>query len=135
MTVVGKVKVRLYVSSDRTDTDFTVFLVDVYPDGRWILVTDGIQRMRFRNSVEKEELITPGEIYEITVEMTNTAITFLEGHRIGLVVSSSNYPKYDNNLNDGEQLYGEGEGIIATNSVRHDAEHPSALLLPVLRNK
>lgn len=75
----------------------------------------------------------PGEIYHITVEMTNTANTFLERHRIGLLITSSNYPKFDNNLNDGGPMYVDQEGIVATNSVYHDEARPSALLLPVLQ--
>ncbi len=131
LPIAGMVRAKLYVASDRRDTDFTAVLVDMYPDGRWMLVNESIQRMRFRNTTSKEELMIPGEVYPVTIELGNTAITFQSGHRVGLLVSSSSYPKYDVNLNDGGPLYRAGEGEVATNTVFHDAERPSALSLPV----
>ncbi len=131
LPIAGKVKVKLYVSSDRTDTDFTAILTDVYPDGRSLLVSEGIRRMRLRNTTTKEELIEPGEVYSITIELTHTAITFLKGHRVRLIISSSNYPKYALNLNDGGPMYRKGKGLIATNSVYFDQQHPSAIVFPV----
>ncbi|MCI0390176.1 MAG: CocE/NonD family hydrolase [Acidobacteria bacterium] len=132
VAVTGKVKVRLLVSSDRTDTDFTAILTDVYPDGRSMLITEGIRRMRFRNTTSEEELMKPGEVYPVTIELTNTALTFLKGHRVRLIVSSSNYPKYALNLNDGGPMYRKGAGVVATNSVYATKQHPSALILPVV---
>jgi putative CocE/NonD family hydrolase len=132
LEISGPVQARLFVSSDRTDTDFTAVLVDVYPDRRQMLVRDGILRMRFRNGTDREELMEPGTVYQVTIDIGNTAITFPEGHRVGVLISSSNYPKYDVNLNDGGPMYTSGEGQIATNSVYHDAEHPSVLVLPVV---
>jgi hypothetical protein len=131
LVVAGKVKVKLYVSSDRTDTDFTAILTDVYADGRSMLVSEGIRRMRFRHTTAKEELMKPGEVYPITIELTNTAITFLKGHRVRVIISSSNYPKYALNLNDGGPMYRKEKGAVATNQVYHDREHPSALVLPI----
>jgi predicted acyl esterase len=132
LAIAGRPEVRLQVSSDRTDTDFSAVLTDVYPDERSMLVAEGIRRLRFRNSTSKEELATPGEVYKITVELNNTAITFRKGHRVRLIVSSSNHPKYAVNLNDGGAMYREGKGLVATNRVHHSTEHPSALILPVL---
>ena len=132
LVIAGKVKVKLFVSSDRTDTDFTAILTDVYPDGRSMLVTEGVRRMRFRNTTSKEELMKPGEVYPVTIELNNTALTFLKGHRARLIISSSNYPKYALNLNDGGHMYRKGEGLVATNSVYTGKHHPSALILPVV---
>ena len=132
LPVAGKLRVKLFVSSDRPDTDFTAIVTDVYPDGRSMLVSEGIQRMRYRNSTAAAELMKAGEVYPITVELTNTAITFLKGHRVRVIVASSNYPMYSLNLNDGGTLYQKGTGLVATNSVYADAQHPSALVLPVV---
>ncbi len=129
--VAGKVKLNLFVASDRTDTDFTAILTDVYPDGRSMLVTEGIRRMRFRNTTSKEELVKPGEIYPVTIELTSTAVTFLKGHRVRVLISSSNHPKFALNLNDGGRMYQKGTGLVARNSVYADRQYPSALVLPV----
>jgi predicted acyl esterase len=96
------------------------------------LITEGIQRIRFRNGASKEDFIKPGEIYPVTIRLTNTAITFRKGHRVRTLISSSNYPKYAPNRNDGGPMYGKPEGgLVANNSIYFDAAHPSALLLPV----
>lgn len=133
LAVTGKIKLKLHVSSDRLDTDFTAVVTDVYPDGRSMLVTEGIRRMRFRNTTSREELMTPGEVYAVTIELTNTAITFRKGHRVRVIISSSNYPKYAVNPNDGGPMYKKEKGLVAANSVYADAKHPSALVLPVSR--
>ena len=132
LAITGKVKVKLFVSSDRPDTDFTAILTDVYPDGRSMSTTEGIRRMRLRNSIAKEELLKPGEVYPVTIELTNTALTFLKGHRVRVIISSSNYPKYALNLNDGGPMYKKGPGLAATNSVYISKQQPSALILPVV---
>jgi putative CocE/NonD family hydrolase len=131
LALAGKVSADLYVSSDRPDTDFSVILTDVYPDGRSILVSEGIQRMRFRESTSAENLMKPGEIYRIKVELPNTAITFQKGHRLRAIVSSSDYPKYSANPNDGGALYDRHAGVVASNKVYVDAQHSSAIVLPV----
>jgi hypothetical protein len=134
LAIAGPVKARLFVSSDRPDTDFTAILVDVYPDRRQMLVAEGIQRMRFREGTDKEVFMEPGTVYEVTVEIGSTAITFPKGHRVGVIISSSSSPKYDVNLNDGGPMYTDGDGLVATNSVWHDADHPSALIVPVIQD-
>jgi predicted acyl esterase len=131
LPISGSVRAKLYVSSDRPDTDFTAILTDVYPDGRSILITEGIQRMRFRNGASREEFMKPGEIYPVTVRLTNTAITFRQGHKMRILISSSSYPKYAPNRNDGGPMYGKQGGVVANNKVHYDAAHPSALLLSV----
>ncbi|MBI3683293.1 MAG: CocE/NonD family hydrolase [Acidobacteria bacterium] len=131
LTVAGKPRIALHVSSDRPDTDFTAILSDVYPDGRSMLAGEGILRMRFRNSMSREEFMQPGRVYSVTIDLPNVAITFPKGHCIRLLVSSSNYPRYAVNLNDGGPMYTEGKGQVAVNSVHSGREHPSALALPV----
>lgn len=132
LVVAGKVRLKLSVSSDRADTDFTAILTDVYPDGRSMLVTEGIRRMRFRNTTSKEDLMRPGEIYPITIELTNTALTFLKGHRARIIISSSNHPRFALNLNDGGPMYKKGKGLVALNTLYADKRHPSVLVLPVI---
>ncbi len=130
--VAGPVTVTAWVLTDRRDTDFHVILTDVYPDGRSMMVTEGIQRLRFRNTPMKEELVEPGERYSIEVELTSTATTFVAGHRIQLLLSSSSYPKYDPNPNTGGPLYTGETGVVATNRVYHDREGPTHVLLPTM---
>jgi predicted acyl esterase len=129
----GTARLELHVSSDRPDTDFSVRLCDVYPDGRSMLVADGIWRMRHRNSLENEEWMEPGQIYEVTVPLPPTAQAFVKGHRIRVIVSSSNFPRFGLNSNLGPDE-AEGKTEVATNRVFHDREHPSVLILPGSRN-
>jgi predicted acyl esterase len=99
--VTGPVSATLFVSSSAVDTDFTAKLVDIHPDGRAIILCDGIQRMRYRDSLAKPELMEPGEIYEISIDLIATSNVFLPGHEILLEISSSNFPRYDRNSNTG----------------------------------
>ncbi len=120
--------VTLYAASDRTDTDFAVRLTDVYPDGRSLILAQGIRRARFRNSLRTEQLMTPGAVYAIPVQIQNLACTFRQGHRLRLVISSADYPMYDRNLNDGGPMYvTNGTPLVAHNTVWHDAAHRSRL--------
>ena len=132
LTVVGEARARLLVSTSAPDTDFTAKLVDVWPDGRAFILTAGILRGRYRNGFGGEELMEPGEVYEFTVEVGALAHTFLAGHRIRLEVSSSNFPKFDRNLNTGEPLLTAERSRVARQTVFHDREHPSHLMLPVV---
>jgi len=127
--IAGKLKVNLHVSSDRLDTDFAIRITDVYPDGRSMLIADGIHRMRFRNGFRKtdEQLMTPGTIYSVEILSQNTAITILAGHRLRLDITSSNYPRFDNNLNNGDSMYQAGDTLIAHNKIHYGANYPSAL--------
>ena len=133
LVVAGSVKILLYVSSNRKDTDFSVRLCDVYPDGRSLIVTQGIRRMRFRNSYSAESLMVPGEIYVDTVILSNFALTFLPGHRLRVDVSSSDYPMFDINLNNGDSLYRPGDTLVATNYVYHNVAYSSKILLPSIK--
>jgi len=130
--VTGPVALDLYVSSSAVDTDFTGMLVDVWPNGFAQNLTSGILRMRYRNSQEKPELANPSEIYHITVDLWATSNVFLTGHKLRLEVSSSNFPRFDRNLNTGAEQARGTRMLKATNVVYHDKAHPSALILPVV---
>ncbi len=130
--VTGPVTADLYVSSSAVDTDFTAKLVDVWPNGFAQNLTDGILRMRYRNSQEKQELLNPGEIYRISVDLWDTSNVFLPGHKLRLEISSSNFPRFDRNLNTGEEQARGTRMVKALNVIFHDKEHPSALILPVI---
>jgi predicted acyl esterase len=126
----GPIKARLYVSSNCSDTDFTVKLTDVYPDGRSMLITDGILRMRNRNGTDHWELIQAGEIYEIEVDLWSTSYIWNIGHRIRIAISSSNYPRFLNNPNTIDGIYKNSTYKIANNTLYLDINHPSCIILP-----
>jgi putative CocE/NonD family hydrolase len=131
--VTGPVSLDLYVSSSAADTDFTGMLVDVWPDGFAQNLTGGILRLRYRNSPEKPQPAIPGETYHIVLDLWATSNVFLAGHKLRLEVSSSNFPRFDRNLNTGEEQAHATRMIKATNVVYHDKAHPSALMLPVVQ--
>lgn len=130
--VTGPVSVELYASSSAVDTDFTGKLVDVWPNGFAQNLTEGILRVRYRNSPERVEFINPGEVYKLTLDLWATSNVFLKGHRLRLEISSSNFPRFDRNLNTGEVASTGTRSVKATNTILHDREHPSALVLPVV---
>jgi putative CocE/NonD family hydrolase len=132
LEVTGPVSLDLYVSSSAVDTDFTGKLVDVWPNGLAQNLTEGILRLRYRNSQDKAELAKPGETYHVTVDLWATSNVFLAGHKLRLEVSSSNFPRFDRNLNTGEEQAGGTRMSKATNVIYHDKAHPSALVLPVV---
>lgn len=130
--VTGTVSLELFVSSSTVDTDFTGKLVDVWPTGFAQNLAEGILRARYRDSFEKAELMKPGETYKVTVDLGATSNVFLVGHKLRLEVASSNYPRFDRNLNTGGGPE-DTATIKATNVIHHDAEWPSALIIPVIR--
>jgi putative CocE/NonD family hydrolase len=130
--VTGPIWLDLYVSTSAVDTDFTAKLVDVWPNGFAQNLSEGIQRLRYRNSRANPELANPGEIYRLKVELNATSNVFLAGHKLRLEVSSSNFPRFDRNLNTGEPQARATRMIKAENTVLHDKAHPSALILPVV---
>ncbi len=134
LTIAGNSQVRLSVSSNCEDTDFSVRLTDVYPDGRSMLICGGIRRMRFRNSFEVEELMIPGDTYEVTIELKNIAYTFLPGHRLRIIISSSDYPIFHANLNNGDSLYVPGDTVVALNKVYHSTGSLSMLIIKTHSN-
>jgi len=136
--VTGEIKVRLWASSSAPDTDFTAKLLDVYPPtadfpgGFDLNITDGIVRARFRGPGNGERLMKSGEVCEFTIHLYPTSNVFKKGHRIRVDISSSNYPRFDVNPNTGEPLNDHRRVAIATNTILHDADHPSHILLPVV---
>ena len=132
--VTGFVELQVFVSSTAVDTDITAKLVDVFPDGRAINLCDGILRLRYRDDLSRPELMTPGEVYEVTVPMSVTSNVFLPGHRIRLDVSSSNFPHFDRNSNTGGKISFEDleDMVVATNTIHHGGARPSRLVLPII---
>jgi putative CocE/NonD family hydrolase len=136
--LTGPVVARLWVSSSAVDTDFTAKLVDVcppnqdYPEGFDLNLCEAILRMRFRNGFEREELMEPDQVYEIEIELQPASNRFMPGHRIRLDVSSSNFPLWDANRNTGEPLGRERRILVAHQTLYHDAERPSHVVLPVI---
>lgn len=126
----GSIKARLFVSSDCPDTDFTVKLADVYPDGKSMLITDGILRMRNRNGSDHWEFMEPGEVYEVEVDMWSTSYIWNTGHRIRVAISSSNYPRFLNNPNTADPIYKNTTYNIANNTLYLGSSHPSCIILP-----
>jgi predicted acyl esterase len=126
----GPVKARLFVSSDCPDTDFTVKLTDVYPDGRSMFITDGILRMRNRNGQDHWEFMEPETIYEIEVDLWSTSYAWNTGHRIRVEVSSSNYPRFLNNPNTMDGIGKNTTSVVAHNVLYTGTEYPSCIILP-----
>lgn len=137
LIVTGPLTVKLWVSTDGPDTDFTAKLIDVcpaagaYPAGCALNIADSIGRLRFRNGFEREELAEPGEVYELSFELYPTANRFLKGHRLRVDISSSNFPRFDVNPNTGGPLGQERRLRVAENTLYHDASRPSHIVLPV----
>jgi putative CocE/NonD family hydrolase len=139
--VTGEIVVKLWIASTAVDTDFTAKLVDVYPPskdfpgGFDLNIGDGILRARFREDLKREVLMQPGTIYPVTIKLYPTSNIFKRGHRIRVDVSSSNFPRFDVNPNTGEPLNDNRRRIVATNTVYHDAAHPSHIVLPLVPAK
>jgi hypothetical protein len=132
LEATGPISVRLFVSTSAVDTDFTAKLVDIYPDGKEILLTDGIQRLKYRTGSPTPSYVTPGDVAELTVDLWSFSIIFNTGHRIGLQISSSNYPRFEVNPNTGGDFADVNtDAIPATNKIWVGPGHPSALILPV----
>ncbi|NAS13243.1 CocE/NonD family hydrolase [Poritiphilus flavus] len=130
--ISGFIETTLYVSSDAPDTDFTVKLIDVYPDGRAYNLDETIQRARYREGYEKEVFMKEGEVYQLKLTPMATSNYFEKGHRIRIEVSSSNFPRFARNLNTGGRNYDEKEGRIAKNTIHHSAKYPSLIRLPMV---
>jgi putative CocE/NonD family hydrolase len=134
LCVVGPVTAVLHAASSAPDTDWVVRLCDVWPDGRSISVCDGILRARYRESMVQPTLLTPNQVYQFQVDLWSTAQLFKAGHRLRIHVTSSDFPRYDRNLNTGGPFGTESHSAVARNTVFHDAMRPSHLLVPVLAN-
>jgi putative CocE/NonD family hydrolase len=133
LEVTGPVTLDLFAKSSVIDTDFTAKLVDVGPDGTAMNLTEGILRARYRESTTgAPQPITPGQVYEYKIDLWSTSNVFLKGHKIRLEVSSSNFPRFDRNLNTGKDARTDATMVKATNTILHGNAHPSALILPVV---
>ena len=132
LEVSGTIGITLHVSSDAPDTDFTVKLIDVYPDGRAFNLDETIQRARYRDGYDRQVFMEPGQVYELEVSPMSTSNYFAPGHSLRIEVSSSNFPRFTRNLNTGGRNYDESEGIVANNKVHHSAAYPSHIRIPVV---
>jgi uncharacterized protein len=132
----GPIVPTLYVSSDARDTDFTVKVIDVYPDGRAYNLDESIQRMRYRDGYDKPLVwMEPGRVYEVTLQPLTTSNYFDPGHRLRIEVSSSNFPRFDRNLNTGGNNYDEVKGVVAHNVVHHSKQYPSQVMVTVVKRR
>ncbi len=133
--VSGFIESTLYVSSDVKDTDFTIKLIDVYPDGRAYNLDETIQRVRYREGYDKEVFMKKGKVYKVDLTPMSTSNLFKKGHRIRIEISSSNFPRFARNLNTGGNNYDEKEGIVAHNKVYHSNKYASQIRLPITKKK
>ena len=130
--VTGPIVLELYASSSAADTDFSGMLVDVDEAGFARYLADGIVRARYRDSRSAPTPIEPGKTYKFTVDLWATSNVFRAGHRIRIYVSSSNFPRFNRNLNTGEKTFGGSTLVRAKQTIYHDADHPSAIVLPII---
>ncbi len=129
--ITGQMKANLWVSSNCSDTDFTVKITDVYPDGRSMLIQDGIIRAKYRNNDTTPELLSPGEIVQVEINLWSTSYVFNEDHRMRIAISSSNYPRFNANPNNGAPIFTNNQTYIAHNTIYHNSSYPSHITLPV----
>ena len=133
LEVSGPIDVTLYVASDVRDTDITVKLVDVLPDGTAYNIDDNIQRLRYREGYDKPPVwMEKGKVYKVTLQPMQTSNYFAPGEELRIELSSSNFPRFDRNLNTGGNNVDEITGIVARNEVHHSAQYPSSITLSVV---
>jgi putative CocE/NonD family hydrolase len=134
MEVSGPIEPTLYVSSDAKDTDFTVKVLDVDPDGTAYNLDETIQRLRYRDGYDKPLVwMEPGKVYKVKLQPMTTSNYFAAGHRVRIEVSSSNFPRFDRNLNTGGNNYDEAKGVVAHNAVHHSGQYASQITLSVVK--
>ncbi len=131
--VSGLLECTLYISSDVKDTDFTLKILDVYPDGRAYNLDETIQRVRYREGYEKEVFMEQGEVYKLEMTPLSTSNYFEKGHRIRIEISSSNFPRFERNLNTGGNNFDESAGVTAQNQIHHSGKYPSQIRLPIVK--
>ncbi len=133
LEVTGPVDVTLYVSSDAKDTDFTIRLIDVLPDGTAYNIDENIQRARYREGYDKPPVwMEKDKVYKLSFQPMVTSNYFAPGHELRIEVSSSNFPRFDRNLNTGGDNVSESQGVVAHNEVHHSAQYPSSITLSVV---
>lgn len=133
--VTGRLFAKIFVSSSAVDTDLSVRICDVYPDGRSMLIAEGMQRLRYRKSRETPAPLTPGQIEEVSVDCWSTSQIFNAGHRVRVTITSSNYPRFDVNPGTAQPWSDEGEKVKQTNRIYCDSGHPSRLVVPIIETK
>ncbi len=133
VTIAGPVSMKLYAATDGHDTDWMVKLIDVYPGGKAYPMAEGILRARFRQGLDKPALLTPGQTYDYKIDMVGTAVVLQPGHRIRVDITSSNFPQFDRNLNTGDPLGNGTQPRVASQTIWHAPDKPSAIVLPVVR--
>lgn len=131
--VSGFIESTLYVSSTGPDTDITIKLIDVYPDGKAYNLDETIQRLRYREGYDKEVFMEKGKVYKVEMTPMVTSNYFAAGHRIRIEVSSSNFPRFDRNMNTGGNNYDEATGSKVENKIHHGAQYPSVIKLPIIK--
>jgi uncharacterized protein len=132
LELTGSMRAIISLSSDARDTDLTVKVLDVFPDGRVMNIEEGIKRVRYRDGYAKPEFMEKGTVYDVPVDLHATSWYLPAGHRLRVEVSSSNFPRFDRNFNTGGKNYDETAFVVAHNSVHHSAVHQSRLILPVV---
>ena len=132
--VTGFINSTIYLSSDVKDTDITVKLIDVHPDGRAFNIDETIQRVRYREGYDKEVFMEKGKVYKVNMTPMSTSNYFKKGHQIRIEISSSNFPRFARNLNTGGNNYDETKSVIANNKIYHSKKHPSSITLPIVIN-
>ena len=132
LEVTGPLEVVLYASSSAPDTDFTAKLVDVHPGGQAIHIAEGILRARYRHGYDRQQLLAPGEVASYRIELAPTSNVFLAGHRLRVEISSSNFPRFNRNLNTGEDVATGTRWQVAQQAVFHESVRASHIVLPVI---
>ena len=131
--VTGFINSSIYISSDVKDTDITIKLIDVYPDGTAYNIDETIQRVRFREGYDKEVFMEKGNVYKVDLSQMSTSNYFKKNHKIRIEISSSNFPRFARNLNTGGDNFNESKGIIAGNTIHHSKKYPSSITLPIVK--
>jgi len=131
--VSGFIEATLYVSTDVKDTDVTIKLIDVQPDGKAYNLDETIQRLRYREGYDKEVMMKPGEVYRVKLTPMSTSNYFGPGHRIRIEISGSNFPRFDRNMNTGGNNYDEKTGVVAHTQIHHSKKYPSVVRLPIVK--
>ena len=131
--VTGFINSSIYISSDVKDTDITIKLIDVYPDGTAYNIDETIQRVRYREGYDKEVFMENGNVYKVDLSQMSTSNYFKKNHKIRIEISSSNFPRFARNLNTGGDNFNESKGIIARNTIHHSKKYPSSISLPIVK--
>ena len=132
--VTGFIDSTIYLSSDVKDTDITIKLIDVYPDGTAYNIDETIQRVRYREGFDKEVFIDKEKVYKVNLSRMSTSNFFQKNHKIRIEISSSNFPRFARNLNTGGDNFDESKGVIANNKIHHSKKYPSSITLPIVKN-